>query len=238
MFSLDIVDSDTFLDLPVSSQALYFHLGMRADDRGYVAKARAVIKMIGASLGDLEALVNKKFVLLRDNGLILIKGWKINNCIQPTRLVETTYTEDLMKLFYDENNSYTEKPTNTPVLSSCRQLVNKVSTQDSIGEISIDNNILPHTYVRGDEENIPTLDEVIQFCKDNNFKINPYQFFNYNNALNWKIKDEPIRNWKALLRAWEYNPDNTSSTSSKHKVPETEWLADYISKFEDGVDDL
>lgn len=125
-FSKDIVCSDEFYDLPISTQALYFHLGMQADDRGYVNNARTVIKITGASIGDLELLVSKKFVLLReDSKLILIKGWRINNTIQPSRLIETKYTEDLKKLFFDENNSYTENPTST----SCQQIVDKVSTQ-------------------------------------------------------------------------------------------------------------
>lgn len=238
MFSLDIVDSDTFLDLSATAQLLYFHLGMRADDRGYISKPRAIIKMCNCSLGDLETLINKKFVLLRDNGLILIKGWKINNCIQPTRLVETTYTEDLMKLFYDENNSYTEKPTNTPVLSGCQQLVNNLSTQDSIDKNSIEkDNLLPHTCVREEEEkSIPTLDEVISFCKENNFNINPYQFFNYYNSLGWKINGQPIKDWKVLLRTWYSN--NNTSTSSKHQTSDTEWLPDYVKHFEETVEDL
>ena len=128
MFSKDIVESDIFLELPSTSQLLYFHLGMYADDRGYVSNARSVMKIIGATVGDLEVLINKKFVLLRGETLLLIKGWRINNTIQPTRLVETKYVEDLKKLFFDENGSYTEKSTGTP----CQQLVNNSSTQISV----------------------------------------------------------------------------------------------------------
>lgn len=138
MFSMDIVDSDAFLNLPISAQALYFHLGMRADDRGYVANARSIIRMLGSTIGDLEQLSAKRFILVRDEGLVLIKGWRINNTIQPSRLVETKFTEDLKKLFFDENNSYTEKETNNPVLGVCQQNVDNLSTQYSIGKDSID----------------------------------------------------------------------------------------------------
>lgn len=137
-FSKDIVCSDDFKDMPISSQALYFHLGMEADDRGYVNNARSIIKTISASVGDLETLINKKFVLLRGNNLILIKGWKINNTIQPSRLIETKYTDDLKRLFFDENNSYTENPTDRPVLpTECQQIVDKVSTQDKLSKDNI-----------------------------------------------------------------------------------------------------
>ena len=138
-FSKDIVCSDDFYDLPISSQALYFHLGMQADDRGYINNARTIIKIIGSSSGDLEALIQKKFVLVRNNNLILIKGWRINNSIQPSRLVETHYTEDLKTLFFDENNSYTENITNTP----CQQFVDKTPTicQQNVDNLSTQYNL-------------------------------------------------------------------------------------------------
>lgn len=127
-FSKKIVRSDEFLDLPATTQLLYFHLGMEADDRGYINNAKSVIRMCGSSVGDLEMLVNKKFILIRQERLVLIKGWRINNTIQPTRITESNYVDDLKTLFFDENMSYTEHETNTPVLS-CQQIVNKLSTQ-------------------------------------------------------------------------------------------------------------
>ncbi len=155
-FSKDIVCSDDFYDLPISSQALYFHLGMQADDRGYVNNARSIIRIIGSSTGDLEQLINKKFVLVRETNLILIKGWRINNTIQPSRLVETKYTEDLKKLFFDENNSYTENNTDKP----CQQIVDNLSTQDNLikDNLSKDNLI---------ESNISE-SNLIEDKKDNN----------------------------------------------------------------------
>lgn len=133
MFSKDIIRSDAFLDLPISSQALYFHLGMEADDRGYVNNPKTVIRSIGATVGDLEQLANKRFILVRDEGLILIKHWRINNLIKNDRFKETKYMEDLKKLFFDENNSYTEYHTNEP----CIQFGTQVEPQDRLGKDSI-----------------------------------------------------------------------------------------------------
>ena len=133
MFSKDIVRSDAFLDLPISSQALYFHLGMEADDRGYVSNPKTIIRSLGTTIGDLEQLANKKFILIRGEGLVLIKGWRINNYIQNDRFVETKHIDDLKKLFFDENNSYTEKDTKMP----CIQNVSKMYTQDSIDKVSL-----------------------------------------------------------------------------------------------------
>lgn len=111
MFSKDIVRSDAFLDLPLSTQALYFQLGMDTDDRGYIANAKAIIRLIGANKGDLELLVQKRFVLIRDETLILQKHFKINNLIRKDRFKETNYLDDFQKLFLDNNDSYTENET-------------------------------------------------------------------------------------------------------------------------------
>ena len=137
-FSKKIVRSDDFLDLPVTTQLLYFQLGMEADDRGYINNARSVIKLVGCTKGDLEMLIAKRFVLVRKETLILIKGWRINNTIQPTRISETLYVDDLKLLYLDEHGSYTEKETSEPVLLTiCRQNDDKLLTQDNIREEKI-----------------------------------------------------------------------------------------------------
>ena len=137
-FSKKIVRSDDFLDLPATTQLLYFQLGMEADDRGYVNNARSVIKITGCGVGDLEMLISKRFVLLREERLILIKGWRINNSIQPTRISESLYVDDLKKLFFDEHGSYTEKETPLPVLATiCRQNDDNLLTQENIREEKI-----------------------------------------------------------------------------------------------------
>lgn len=137
-FSKKIVRSDDFLDLPATTQLLYFQLGMEADDRGYINNARSVIKLVGCTKGDLEMLIAKRFVLVRKETLILIKGWRINNTIQPTRISETLYVDDLKFLYLDEHGSYTEKETSEPVLLTiCRQNADKLLTQDNIREEKI-----------------------------------------------------------------------------------------------------
>lgn len=137
-FSKKIVRSDDFLDLPVTTQLLYFQLGMEADDRGYINNARSVIKLVGCTKGDLEMLIAKRFVLVRKETLILIKGWRINNTIQPTRISETLYVDDLKFLYLDEHGSYTEKETPLPVLATiCRQNDDNLLTKENIREEKI-----------------------------------------------------------------------------------------------------
>lgn len=118
MFSKDIVRSDAFLELPISSQALYFQLGMDTDDRGYIPNARSLVRMLGANQGDLEPLVAKGFILVRGDSLLLQKHFRINNYIQRDRFKETTYINDLKQLFIEENGAYTTDK-NKGVLMNC-----------------------------------------------------------------------------------------------------------------------
>lgn len=109
MFSLQIVDTDAFLDMPVSSQALYFHLSMRADDDGFVANPGKIMRMVGVQEDDLKVLIAKRFILTFESGVLVIKHWKIHNYIQADRYKETAYIEEKKRLKLKENNSYTER---------------------------------------------------------------------------------------------------------------------------------
>lgn len=106
MFSPEIVQSDAFLDMPVSSQALYFHLGMRADDDGFV-NPQTVMRTIGATPDDLKVLLGKRFVLPFENGVVVVKHWRINNFVRKDRYKPTLYEDQKKKLRVKENGAYT-----------------------------------------------------------------------------------------------------------------------------------
>ena len=93
MFAKTIIDSDAFLEMPLSTQSLYFHLSMRADDDGFVNNPKRIQKMIGASDDDLKLLIAKSFILIFESGVIVIKHWRINNYIRNDRYHETVYQE-------------------------------------------------------------------------------------------------------------------------------------------------
>lgn len=107
MFTMKIVDSDAFLDMPLSTQCLYFHLNMRADDDGFIGNPKRIQRIIGASDDDFKLLVAKHFVLIFDNGVIVIKHWKMHNYIQSDRYVPTQYQEEKSLLYEKKNKSYT-----------------------------------------------------------------------------------------------------------------------------------
>ena len=108
MFSLQIVDSDAFLDMPASSQLLYFHLSMRADDDGFVGNPKRIMRTVGASDDDFKVLLAKRFLLTFESGVVVIKHWRIHNLIRHDRYTETKYVEEKSALTIKENGSYTE----------------------------------------------------------------------------------------------------------------------------------
>ncbi|MCT3032749.1 conserved phage C-terminal domain-containing protein [Pediococcus pentosaceus] len=110
MFSKKITDTDIFLDMPLSSQALYFHLNMHADDDGFVSNAKTVKRMIGSSDDDLKLLLTKNFIFAFESGVVVIKDWKIHNYIRKDTYNTTIYGDEKDQLSQDENGSYTLSP--------------------------------------------------------------------------------------------------------------------------------
>lgn len=102
MFSQEIVSNDSFLDMPMSAQALYFHLGMYADDDGFVSPQK-VLRMVGANPDDLKVLLAKSFLIRFENGIIVVKHWKQNNYIQKDRYRATIFTKELNSLSCIQN---------------------------------------------------------------------------------------------------------------------------------------
>ena len=107
MFSKKITESDAFLDMPLSSQCLYFHLSMNADDDGFVNNAKRVMRTIGANDDDLKLLIAKSFLIEFENGIFVIKHWWLNNYIRNDRKVNTSYSDLLENLDQKKDGVYT-----------------------------------------------------------------------------------------------------------------------------------
>ncbi len=110
MFSDEITTSDAFLDMPQESQLLYFHLGMSADDDGFIGSPKMIMRHIGASDDTYKLLLAKKFILQFERGICVVKHWRINNQIRKDRYTETKYREEKMTLYIKENGAYTTDP--------------------------------------------------------------------------------------------------------------------------------
>ena len=127
MFSKTIIDSDTFLDMPLSAQALYFHLSMRADDDGFINNPKKIQRMIGASDDDCRLLIMKQLIIAFDSGVIVIKHWRLHNYIQKDRYKPTLYQNEKSTLELDESKVYTK----------CIQDVSNMDTQIRLGKVRL-----------------------------------------------------------------------------------------------------
>ena len=145
MFAKTIIDSDAFLDMPMSARLLYYDLGMRADDDGFINSPKKIMRMIGASNDDVNILIARKFVIPFDSGVVVIKHWRINNYLRNDRYTETKYLEEKSTLDVDKNGSYTTKnnagiPHGIPTVSTGKDRLGKDSIGKNINTISCNEN--------------------------------------------------------------------------------------------------
>lgn len=125
MFDIEFVDADAFLDMPATSQLLYFHLGLRADDDGFIHNPKRIMRTCGGTEDDLKILIAKKYLIPFDSGIVVIKHWKLHNKIPKDRYKETNYTDEKDMLSLNDNGSYT----------LCIQDVDKVLPQVRLGKV-------------------------------------------------------------------------------------------------------
>ena len=85
MMAKSIIDTDVFLDMPISSQNLYFHMLLRADDDGFISNPKSILRTIGASEDDLKLLLAKQYIFGFESGVVVIKDWKVHNYIRSDR---------------------------------------------------------------------------------------------------------------------------------------------------------
>jgi hypothetical protein len=164
MFSKTIIDSDLFMDLPLTAQALYFHLAMRADDDGFIGNSKKLCRMLGVGEDDLALLIEKELLIKFDSGVVAVKHWKVNNLIKNDRYKATIYQEE--KSFLEvENNTYRKcekKPRRAPQKDEKASLEPKWNPsgthlepqvrlgKDSIGKDSLDKDSIDYISPRGD----------------------------------------------------------------------------------------
>ena len=217
MFTKKITESDAFLDMPSSTQMLYFHFSMNADDDGFVNNPKKIQKMCGASDDDFKLLIAKSFIILFDSGIIVIKHWKMHNYIQADRYRPTDYVEEKSMLGIKSNKAYTLDVSKMD--TECIQ--NGYIGKDSIGKVSIDKDSIDKDSkgesVRGEKSKRfypPTLDEVKQYCEDRKNNIDPMAFIDFYSSKGWMIGKNRMKDWKAAVRTWERKRKEKSQAES------------------------
>ena len=213
MFAKTIIDSDAFLDMSTSAQALYFHLAMRADDDGFVNNPKKIQRMVGASDDDCKLLIAKRFVLAFESGVIVIKHWRIHNYIRNDRYKPTIYKDELALISEKENKAYTEWSTNG--IPNDNQMDTQVRLgKDRLGKVSIDDSD-SQTRKRFVP---PTLEEVQAYCQERNNGVDPQRFIDYYTSIGWMVgkNNKKMKDWKASVRTWERTEKERQPNQPKH----------------------
>ena len=200
MFTKKVTDDDNFMTLSASAQALYLHLSMSADDDGFCNQVGVSMFKAHASVQDLEALLEKRYIYQFENGVIVIKHWRMANALRKDRYTPTAFQEELAKLQLKDNGSYTWLP------NGCQMVAERLP-QVSIDKNSIDKNnkrFVP-----------PTIEEVRAYCQERNNNVDPEQFVNFYSAKGWLIGRNKMKDFKAAVRTWEKREKAVVKTKDK-----------------------
>ena len=232
MFAKTIIDSDEFLDMPLSAQALYFHLSMRADDDGFINNPNKIQRIIGCSIDDFKLLLIKNFLIQFENGVVVIKHWRIHNYIQKDRYHETLYKNEKSMLFIDNNKAYSLEPTSQKLFKNKIVNINDVNNSDTfcIQDVSeletqnrLDKNRLDKSSIDGCMDN----DDYISFFNNNFHLITQYEVEVLNSYLEDGITEE------AILLALKKAIDNGARNIKYVKKILDSWLSNNIKTVED-----
>ena len=226
MFAKTIVTSDAFLDMPMSARCLYFTLAMFADDDGFVNNPKSIMRQCGASDGDMQILLNAKFILLFESGVIVIKHWRIHNYIRGDRKHDTKYETEMDLLTVKENGAYTLK---NSVSDTCQSNVSQLTgichTEDRIGKDSLGKDSKRFTP--------PTLENVKAYCHERKNNVDAVKFVDYYTANGWKVGRNKMKDWKASVRTWERN--GFASKRERTNIPD--YMTDTTEQAENASED-
>ena len=211
MFAKTIIDSDAFLDMPLSAQALYFHLSMRADDDGFVNNPKRIQRTIGGSDDDFKILLAKNFIIAFESGVIVIKHWKIHNYIRGDRKKDTAYPEEMSLLSTKENGAYTLLLNNvvTDCQSSDCQVTVKCQANGSIGKDSIEEDSIGKNSIG--EDNTPLTPQGEEWDDDKHTNVQ-----NFDHLVQTEMNE--VKNVRLIecISIWLHYKDGRKPRTSNH----------------------
>lgn len=199
MFTKKVTDDDNFMALSSSAQALYLHLSMSADDDGFSNQVSVSMFKAHASVQDLQALLEKRYIYQFDNGVIVIKHWRMANALRKDRYTPTVFQEEIKKLDVKDNGSYTWLP------DGCQMVAARLP-QVRLGKDSIDKD---NREGKSRAFTPPSLIEVTDYCRERNNTVDPQRFIDFYESKGWFVGKNKMKDWKAAVRTWEQRDKNT-----------------------------
>ena len=208
MFSLLVTDTDKFLDMSASAQALYFHLGMHGDDDGFVCSPRKIARAAGCNDDDLRLLASKGYIIPFESGVVVITDWSINNTLKNDRYHSTIYTEEKAMLTVDTSGRFrlgsALEPSWNHAGSSLEPELNR--TKPNITKQNKENRADKPPRTRF---SAPSVDEVRAYCVERGNSVDAERFCDYYAANGWvQGKGKPIKDWRATVQTWERRERN------------------------------
>lgn len=210
MFNKVITNDDNFLEMPCSSQVLYFHLSMNADDDGFVNNWKSIMRITGTKEDDLKVLIAKQYIIPFDSGVIVIRHWRLNNYLQKDRIIPTQYQEELKQLQLNNNNVYN-------MYTKCIHSIDKNSIDknsiDIYGEFQ-NVKLTKEEYHKLEQANLlPYIEKLSSYMASKNKKYKSH----YATILNWSRKD------RANTPEW-FDKEQKTQELTKEELKSMEWL--------------
>ena len=219
MFTNKITEADAFTALPPTTQCLYFHLCMNADDDGFSNKIRQSMFNAHADQNDFQLLVDKRFIIPFESGVVVIKHWKMHNLIRNDRYHKTDYINEKATLVLKENGVYTNRIRNdNQVTTNCLPSDNQMEPEVRLGKVSEGEDSLVKDRLDKDKRTRfarPSLEEVQDYINEKGYSVNAEQFIDYYESNGWKVGKNSMKDWKAAVRTWEARNKNNPRPTNK-----------------------
>lgn len=223
MMSKSVIDTDMFLDMPASTQCLYFHMLLMADDDGFLKNAKTIMRTVGASPDDIKLLIAKQYLIPFDTGIMAIKHWRIHNYIKKDRY-KPTDCEEIKLLEVNEKGEYVlAEPVRNQVGSNMepqdrdrdRDRLEIGKDRDSSRKRSSANN----STTAAQKFKKPTLEELKAYIAENRYTFSAEAFMDYYESNGWKVGRNPMKSWQATCRTWHRHELASGSQGSTGTVP-------------------
>ena len=227
MMSKSVIDTDMFLDMPASTQCLYFHMLLRADDDGFLKNAKTIMRTVGASPDDVKLLIAKQYLISFETGIMAIKHWRIHNYIKKDRY-KPTDCEEIKLLEVNEKGEYVlAEPARNQVGSNMEPSCIQSGTTLEPARNQVGSNMEPQDRDRDrleigkDRESSrkrssanksttaaqkfkkPTLEELKAYIAENGYTFSAEAFMDYYESNGWKVGRNPMKSWQATCRTWQ-----------------------------------
>lgn len=219
MMSKSVIDTDMFLDMPASTQCLYFHMLLRADDDGFLKNAKTIMRTVGASPDDIKLLIAKQYLIPFDTGIMVIKHRRIHNYIKKDRY-KPTDCEEIKLLEVNEKGEYVlaepvriQGGSNMEPQDRDRIEIGKDRDSSRKRRSANDSTTAAQKFKK------PTLEELKAYITENRYTFSAEAFMDYYESNGWKVGRNPMKSWQAACRTWQRHELPSGDQGSTGTVP-------------------